>query len=112
MSDSDPTKLKVRYETTSATYANQIVVSANREDLILDFSSGAVPDPETGDPILPIHSRIALSWAGAARLRALIDQAIDRQEKAVASGPAPKPDPKVVENRPAKAKKKAAKRKS
>ena len=89
MSNTDSAKLNVRYETTSATYANQIVVSANREDMILDFSSGAVPDPQTGDPILPIHSRIALSWAGAARLRALIDQAIDRQEAAA------KPKPKA-----------------
>ena len=102
MSDTDPSKIKVRYEATSATYANQIVVSANREDIILDFSSGTVPDPETGNPILPIHSRIALSWAGAARLRALIDQAIERQE----SGSTAKPAAKKT------AAKKAAKRKS
>ncbi len=76
----DPSKLKVRYENPTAVYANQIVLSANREDLILDFSSGAVPDSVTGDPVLPVHTRVALSWAGAARLRALLDQALDRED--------------------------------
>lgn len=80
MSEQDPSKLKVRYENTTAVYANQIVLSANREDLILDFSSGAVPDPESGDPILPVHTRVALSWSGAARLRSLLDKALERQE--------------------------------
>jgi hypothetical protein len=79
MSDSDPTTLQVRYENTSATYANQIVVNANREDLILNFSSGAIHDPQSGDAILPIHSRVALTWSGAARLRSLIDQAMQSQ---------------------------------
>ena len=82
MSDSDPTTLQVRYENTAATYANQIVVNANPEDLILNFSSGAIHDPQSGEAILPIHSRIALSWTGAARLRALIDQAMQSQQQA------------------------------
>ncbi len=81
MSDQDPSKLKVRYENTTAVYANQIVLSANREDLILDFSSGAVPDPVSGDPILPVHTRVALSWSGAARLRSLLDKALERQDR-------------------------------
>jgi len=102
MSDSDSTKVKVRYETTSAIYANQIVVNANREDVTLDFSSGAVPDPETGNPILPIHSRIALSWAGALRLRALIDQAVERQEKINAAEAAAQAKQKQAETAPAK----------
>ena len=84
MSDSDPTTLQVRYENTSATYANQIVVNANREDLILNFSSGAIHDPGSGEAVLPIHSRIALTWNGAARLRALIDQAMQSQQQAAA----------------------------
>jgi hypothetical protein len=107
MSDTDPSKIKVRYEATSAKYANQIVVSANREDIILDFSSGAVPDPVSGDPVLPIHSRIALSWAGAARLRALIDQALERQEKA--NEPPSSESAETVRRAPAK---KAPKRKA
>lgn len=91
MSDSDPTTLQVRYENTTASYANQIVVNANREDLILNFSSGAIHDPQSGEAILPIHSRIALSWNGAARLRALIDQALQSQQQA-AAGEATSPD--------------------
>ena len=79
MSDTDPTTLQVRYEETSASYANQIVVNANREDLILNFSSGAIHDPNSGEAVLPIHSRVALTWSGAARLRALIDQAMQSQ---------------------------------
>ena len=77
--DEDTAKLKVRYENTTAVYANQIVLSANREDLIVDFSSGAVPDPATGEPVLPVHTRVALSWTGAARLRTLLDRALERQ---------------------------------
>jgi hypothetical protein len=79
MTEQESSKLKVRYENTTAVYANQIVLSANREDLILDFSSGTVPDPNTGDPVLPVHTRVALSWAGASRLRTLLDKALQRQ---------------------------------
>lgn len=98
---SDPentTQLQVRYDTVAATYANQIMVSANREDIILDFSSGAIPDPNSDLPVLPIHSRIALSWTGAVRLRGLLDQAIERQAQSIAQGQAQaQPEPEVEE---------------
>jgi hypothetical protein len=70
------TQLRVRYEQTQALYASQFVLNASEEEIIVNFSSGSLPDPQTGDTHLPIHSRIALSKEGARRLLNLLNQAL------------------------------------
>jgi hypothetical protein len=71
-----PTLPKVHYEQTTALYSSQFVISANGEEVIINFSSGSIPDSKTGETFLPIHTRIALSSNGARKLANLINQAL------------------------------------
>ncbi|MDF1752704.1 MAG: hypothetical protein P1U89_08035 [Verrucomicrobiales bacterium] len=81
MSDqSDTTKLKVRYEDMAAQYASQVILNTTQEEFLLDFSSGVVPDPNTGDPCVPVHTRIAMSMGGAQRLYSLLGKALSGSE--------------------------------
>ena len=72
----DTTKLKVRYEDMAARYASQVILNTTQEEFLLDFSSGVVPDPESGDPCVPVHTRIAMSMSGAKRLHSLLGKAL------------------------------------
>ena len=72
----DTTKLKVRYEDMAAQYASQVILNTTKEEFLLDFSSGVVPDPNTGDPCVPVHTRIAMSMSGARRLHSLLGKAL------------------------------------
>jgi hypothetical protein len=69
-------QLKLRYEQTTALYASQFVITANGDEVIVNFSSGSLPDSANGDSILPIHTRIALTANGAKKLANLINQAL------------------------------------
>jgi uncharacterized lipoprotein YmbA len=71
-------KLKVKYEELSAKYANQVVLNASAEEIYLDFSSGVIPDPATGEHTMPIHTRIAMSHNAARRLSQALQQALTR----------------------------------
>lgn len=79
MSEStDPSRktIRVKYDELSAKYANQVLLNGTNEELFLDFSSGAVPDPETGELIVPVHTRIAMNPAAARRLHAALEQSL------------------------------------
>lgn len=71
-------KFKVKYDDMSARYASQVILNANVDEVFLDFSSGAIADPATGEPLVPVHTRIAMSPAGAKRLADLLNQALSR----------------------------------
>jgi len=73
-------KLRIKYEETSAKYANQTILSGSMDEVFLDFSSGPVPDGATGESIIPVHTRIALSHSGARRLLAALQQTLKRIE--------------------------------
>lgn len=84
---SDPNqqrKVKVKYEEYSARYANQTVLSGSPDEVFLDFSSGPVPDAATGETVIPIHTRIALSPSAARRLLAALQQTLKRIETSAA----------------------------
>ena len=78
-------KLKIKYEETSAQYANQFLVNTTNEELFLDLSSGAISDPNTGESMVPIHTRIAMSYSGARRLASILSQAVQRHEASIAA---------------------------
>ncbi len=77
MSDIDTTKLKVRYDDTAAQYASQVILNTTQEEFLLDFSSGVIPDADSGEPCVPIHTRIAMSASGAKRLHSLLGKALN-----------------------------------
>lgn len=77
-------KIKIKYEDLSAKYANQVVLNGSAEEIYLDFSSGPVPDPNTGESLIPIHTRIAMSHGAARRLLAALQQSLKRIDTAKA----------------------------
>ena len=64
--------VKIKYDSKAALYANQFIINQSPEEIFLDLSSGPIPDPGTGQTIVPIHTRIALSYPGAQRLGELL----------------------------------------
>lgn len=69
----DSREIAVCYETTSITRIREFVVSATHEDVVLDCSSGTVPG-EQGDPRLPIHLRLGLSWSAVEHLAEILQR--------------------------------------
>jgi hypothetical protein len=74
--------VKVRYEETQALFASQFMINASDEDVVINFSSGHISDPNTGESILPIHTRIALTPGATIRLVNTLTQVIDNMKRA------------------------------
>ena len=74
--------VKVRYEETQALFASQFMINVNEEDIVINFSSGHISDPNTGESILPVHTRIALTPGATIRLVNTLTQAIENMQKA------------------------------
>jgi len=72
-------QIKVRYNETSALYASQFIINTSDEDITINFSSGPISDPAGNDTILPVHTRIAMSKQGAARLHKILGQVLSEQ---------------------------------
>lgn len=73
-------QIKVRYNETSALFASQFIVNTSAEDVTINFSSGPLSDPSTGDTILPVHTRMAMTREGARRLYAVLGNVLGNQE--------------------------------
>lgn len=73
-------KLGVRYDEFVARYANQVMLRSTPEEVFLEFSSGVVQDPVTGQPLMPVHTRIAMTHTGARRLAELLSQTLSRPQ--------------------------------
>ncbi|MBU0945561.1 MAG: hypothetical protein KJ804_02350 [Proteobacteria bacterium] len=71
-------QVKVRYTETSALYASQFILNASEEDITVNFSSGPLVDPVSGETILPVHTRIAMSKEGARRLHAILSKVLSQ----------------------------------
>ena len=72
-------QVKVRYNETSALYASQFIVNTSNEDLTINFSSGPITDPATGESVLPVHTRIAMTLSAAQRLHAVLGNILKQQ---------------------------------
>ncbi|MCP4700517.1 MAG: hypothetical protein GY862_27245 [Gammaproteobacteria bacterium] len=86
----DKKSLHVHYAEKSALYASQFIANVSEEEIIINFSSGIIPDPATGENHLPIHTRIALSPKGAKKLATLLTQ-VSSQGAAQKTAPAKLP---------------------
>jgi len=78
-------QLRIKYDESKASYASQALVQANVEEVIIDFSSGILQDHSGGGAaVMPIHTRIAMSHAGAQRLLGALTQTLQKQNIAPA----------------------------
>ena len=73
-------KIGVRYDDLMARYASQVLLRTTPEEVFLEFSSGPIPDPSSGQPLMPIHTRIAMSHSAARRLAEILAQTVLRPQ--------------------------------
>ena len=73
-------RIKFEYLDPTARYSNQAIINSSGDEIFIDFSSGKLPDDGSGQSVLPIHTRIAMSPAGAKRLLAALQQSLNRVE--------------------------------
>jgi len=73
-------QIKVRYTDTSALYASQFILNSSDEDITINFSSGPMVDPSSGETMLPVHTRIALTKSAAQRLMGVLGKALAGQD--------------------------------
>jgi len=74
--------MHVRYEKMETQFASQFIVNATREEIIVNFSPGAIADPQTNQQLLPINTRIAMTPHGAARLAQTLSNALKNLQAA------------------------------
>jgi hypothetical protein len=90
--ESASSRIEVQYEQRSALYASQFVLNGAEEELVLDCSSGLVVNVPDGRPVMPIHTRLAMSWGAAAKLAVLLNRAVAQhaadQKSAASTTPA------------------------
>jgi len=72
-------QIKVRYNETSSLFASQFIINASAEDVTINFSSGPLNDPTSGETILPIHTRMSMTMAGTHRLHAVLGKILAEQ---------------------------------
>lgn len=86
--DKAPVVMGVRYDELMARYANQVALRSTPEEIFLEFSSGVIPDPTTGQPLMPVHTRIAMTHAAARRLAEILTQTLSRPQPGMSQTPA------------------------
>lgn len=72
-------QIKVRYNETSSLFASQFLLNSSEEDVTVNFSSGPLSDPGSGESVLPIHSRISMTREGAKRLHAILGKVLSSE---------------------------------
>ncbi len=72
-------QVKVRYNETSSLFASQFLINTSTEDITINFSSGPMSDPTNGETILPVHTRMSMTMAGARRLHAVLGKILAQQ---------------------------------
>ena len=83
-SEKEPQKIAmhVRYDNMETQFASQFIVNSTREEIIVNFSPGAIADPQTNKQMLPINTRIAMTPQGAARLAQTLSNALKNMQTA------------------------------
>lgn len=74
--------MSVRYDSMETQFASQFIVNSTREEIIVNFSPGAIADPQTNQQTLPINTRIAMTPQGAARLAQTLSNVLANMQRA------------------------------
>ena len=74
--------MSVRYDSMETQFASQFIVNSTLEEIIVNFSPGAIADPQTNQQTLPINTRIAMTPQGAARLAQTLSNVLANMQRA------------------------------
>ena len=80
--------MDVRHGQQPALYTSQFLISAGVEEVILDCVSG-IENGSNESTVIPVHTKLALSWGSAERLASLLNQALSQRP---AGTPVPAPN--------------------
>lgn len=83
-----PNQFDIRYGQQPALYTSQFMVNAGVEEIILDCMS-SVEHKADGGTIVPVHTKLALSWGAAERLAQLLNDALAQRPAGGTHVPAP-----------------------
>jgi hypothetical protein len=89
MSDPAEQKFHLKYDSMTALYADQVVLSGANGAFILDFASSMVSDPGAHQATIPVHTRIAMTHQGAAQLLQLLSNAFAQGSASAPPGASP-----------------------
>ncbi len=73
----DSSTPRIDYADPSAKYASHFIISTTADEVMLDCASGLIRDSVSGKPVIPVHTRLALSYGSAQRLIQLLKQAVN-----------------------------------
>lgn len=79
--------LDVRYGQQAALYTSQFMLNAGTEEVTLDCSSGI--DVVGEQTMVPVHTRLAMSWGAVERLQSLLHQTLEQRKNSGAPIPTP-----------------------
>ena len=82
-------QVAIQYQQAQTIFGSQFVVNAAEDEVLVDVSAGVVLTP-AGQPELPIHTRLAMTWSGARRLSQLLQQALKGHDTPRQNVPKPK----------------------
>ena len=82
-------KFHLKYDSLTAVFADHVIVNGTNGGLLLDFASCVVNDPNTDESTVPVHTRVAMTTAGAAQLYRMLQGVFAQQAPPPADGEAP-----------------------
>lgn len=72
-------ELDVRYNEQAALYTSQFMIHAGEEDVAIDCIS-RVEAASEGKTVVPVHTKLALSWGAVERLASLLNDALEQRD--------------------------------
>ena len=77
--------MQVRFDTTDVEYVSQYLVNVSAEDIIVNCSPGYLVDPASGNTIMPIKRRLAMTRPAAQRLAETLLKALQSDAEGVSA---------------------------
>ncbi|MCG8450388.1 MAG: hypothetical protein MI725_12535 [Pirellulales bacterium] len=75
------TAFQLQYDQSSAIFSSVFALRADETQVVLDCSSGVLPSMDKSKNILPIHTRLALTWEGVQTLASLLQQSLANRKQ-------------------------------
>jgi hypothetical protein len=68
------------FDQLPALYSSQFRVSAADDLVMVDCSPGVLPDRQSGESVMPVHTRLAMTWTAVERLATVLNQALGQRD--------------------------------
>ena len=69
--------MEIRYDKRAPVRAQEFVLNSFTDQLLLDCAAGVARTADGSKSIMPVHTRIAMSWKAAQRLSRVLNKAIE-----------------------------------